>query len=93
MDHWLTLRSLDHQYSLPRTKLIHQLLQQSAVQGVAHSEQRMWQLLAVDPVWDHSTIYATVCIPATDRFVTLVTCPHPPPAKHAARGKQRGKRR
>lgn len=92
MDHWLKSRAHDHQESLPRTRLAHRVLQQQLqAQALPANEARMWQLLALDPIWDDETIYATVSVPAADRFVTLVNNPHPQDKKaaKAARGRRK----
>jgi len=68
-------------------------LAQAQASGTAHSEARMWQLLSADPLWDEETIYATVSIPARDRFVTLVECPHPPAKQQAPSGRGRGRKK
>ena len=61
--------------------------------GANVEERNMWQLMAMDPIWDEETIYATVSIPATDRFVTLIDNPHPPPKVKKGGRAKRGKRR
>lgn len=93
LDHWVTLRRFDHQESLPRTKLVHQSLKALVQQGLPVDEARMWQVMGLDPIWDEETIYATVSIPADDRFVTLIDNPHPPPKAKKGAGGKRTRRR
>jgi hypothetical protein len=96
MDCWLTARRLDHQESLPRTKLVNQTMKSILANGAASvgsasmTESHMWQLMSLDPIWDEETIYATVSIPAQDRFVTFIQNPHPPQQQ---KGKQKGGKR
>jgi hypothetical protein len=89
LDHWLTSKRLDHQQSLPRTRLVSRALTEARANQVAHTEARMWQLLSADPLWDEETIYATVSIPAQDRFISLVQCPHPPAKQQRAGGRKK----
>lgn len=93
MDYWLTARRLDHQSSLPRTKLVHQVLKRHVDGGDAIDESRMWRLMALDPIWDEETIYATVSIPSQDRFVTLIENPHPAPPTKGKKGATQRRRR
>lgn len=93
MDHWLRSKKLDHQQSLPRVALANQALL-SLSSAAAVDEESMWRLLAQHPIWDEETIYASVSIPARDRFVTLIDNPHPPPPrKKGAAAKRKGARK
>ena len=92
MDHWLTSRRLDHQESLPRTRLVNQTLKGLiTMDSSSMTEVAMWRLMGQHPIWDEETIYATIAIPAEDRFVTLIENPYPPPP--VKKGKGRAKRR
>jgi hypothetical protein len=96
MDHWLDAKKLDLQQSLPRTRLINQTLQAGMRAGAVAgdrltTERRMWQLLSLPPIWDDETIYATISVPAEDRFITLVQCPFPQAKRDAASSKQPAK--
>lgn len=81
LDHWIRARSRDFQESLPRTRLVEQCfaarVSASSVGASVVSEDEMWRLLCVDPIWDEQTIYATVCVPAIDHYVNRLQPPVP----------------
>ena len=97
MDHWLRSKKLDHQQSLPRVALAHRSLLSLTMPDAATGavdEETLWRVLAQNPIWDDETIYASVSIPARDRFVTILDNPHPPPPrKKGAAAKRKGGRK
>jgi hypothetical protein len=94
MDHWLRSRRLDEQESLPRTRLVQAaLVAHARASDAPLTEEDMWRILALHPIWDEETIYASISVPATDRFVTLLHNPHPPPKQKKGAAGAKGRRK
>ena len=70
-DRLLALEELDVMYSLERVELLRQLLGNGeGGEGGEGVVDGLWRVLCEAPIWDASTVYATVMLPASQLYQT-----------------------